>query len=166
MSGLTIGDICEAAASTVCDALSGTEVPLIGYPYPVLMAQLDCLIMRPRPSDDGGQFIDYHRSFGTSTPTGTGALCEVALSLELRVTGGSSAELFEIQAMKKAYKLLSAGNPESVVDVLLADLTLGGVVENVAIGGATTPAWYADDETPSSRRWLQSTIDLTIMTRR
>jgi hypothetical protein len=165
--GLDIGSICETVATTVCDAVSSTEVPLIGYPYPVLMPQLDCLIVRPRTNTDGGQFVDYHRSFGTSTTGGTGALCEFGLSLELRVAGGNaSAELVEIVAMKNIYKLIGGGNPESVVDALLADASLMGAIQTLQIGGASTPEWYAADETPSARRWLQSTIALTILARR
>ena len=50
-------------------------------------ALLDALLVLPRAGEDGN-YINYHRSFGTTTTGGNGALCEIGLTLELRVGGG------------------------------------------------------------------------------
>ena len=60
---------------------------------------------------------------------------------------------------------LSAGNAESVVDALLADPTLAGVIQTLQIGGASAPGWFAPAD-GTAREWLSSSLALTILARR
>lgn len=156
--GLSIADIRDAVATCVGNVLESSEQRVNAYGYPPDSPELDALLVLPRAGEDGN-YVNYHRSFGTTTTGGNGALCEIGLTLELRVGGG------QIDAARKMDLFLSAGNAESVVDALLADPTLAGVIQTLQIGGASAPGWFAPAD-GTAREWLSSSLALTILARR
>ena len=136
--GLSIADIRDAVATCVGNVLESSEQRVNAYGYPPDSPELDALLVLPRAGEDGS-YINYHRTFGT-TPTGG--------------KGARKMDLF-----------LSAGNAESVVDALLADPTLAGVIQTLQIDGATRPGWFAPAD-GAAREWYAASIALTILARR
>lgn len=152
---LDIGTIREALASQVRSALAVSTQPLNGYGYPPDSPELPALLVLPRSNE--GQFVNPHATFGRTASAG-GAVCQIALRLEVRCGGG------QIDAATSMDKYLSFGNTESVFDALLDDVTLGAVIKTLRIEGVTQPAWYEPPE--GGRTWLSVFIDLDIYAQR
>lgn len=155
---MDISTVRGALAEWLTGYLDLSSVPVNGYGYPPDSPQLNALIVLPRVDPETGGYVDYHRSFGSTTTDATGALCQVGLTVELRTGGG------QIDAPKAMDLLLSCGNPESIVDALLSDPTLGGAIQTLALGACTAPAWFGDVD--GTRTWLSASLPLTIWTRR
>ncbi len=126
--GLSIAPICTAVGDQLRANLAGGPQRQMsidefadGKPAPVIRLEL-------QPTDP----IDY---WLTMSPDGAevGGLSEVRFDLVVDVAGidGSSN--------RRLYDFLSVGtgNGESVIDALLADKTLGGVVETIHVSGVS-----------------------------
>lgn len=119
MAGLTIIDICEAVGAQLRATIgreTNFDIDGSGAPAPVIRLQL-------QPSDP----IDYWVTFGST------GLSE--LRMELVVDPGNVDQ----SATRRLYDYLSVGtgNPSSIIDALMSDKTLGGVVETVHVSGVS-----------------------------
>lgn len=150
---LDLGAQRDAIALQIQTALDLSTQPANCYGYPPDSPELNAVLVMPRLVD--GHYVGYHGTF-----TGAqGALCLTGWTVEVRCGGG------QIDAAKAMDKYLSSGNAESVLDALLADPTLGGEIETLAIGGSTVPRWFQASET-DSRNWLSASFDVDTHARR
>lgn len=109
MSGLTLGEIRNALATTIADGIDRqTNV----YAYPVGDPKLPCITIEP----DSGDYVDYWLSFGAA------GLSAVRLVLLLE-PGGNDPVSAGIAL--DDYLSAGTGNGSSVIDAVLADRTLG-----------------------------------------
>ena len=153
---LDVGAIREAIATVIANALDSTEGALNVYGYPPDNPELDAVLVLPR-AGEAGRYIDFHRSF--EGPGGLGALCEIALSVELRIGGPS------IDAARTMDTYLGTTDDTSIVVALKSNLTLSALIENVQVQGASVPGRFsstADDP----RTWLACSWPLTVLARR
>jgi hypothetical protein len=113
---LNLPAIRRAVAGQLQDAsvVAGLNV----YAYPPARVALPALLVLPDP----GAYVAYHRTF--EQPIGEVQLVVRAI-LPASATG-------QVQAFEQMDLLLSSGTDEgaSIVDVLMADKTLGGVVDD------------------------------------
>ena len=152
MMPLNIGAIRTALADQIRVATNSSSLPANVYDYPPDSPQLNAILIRPAPAGDGN-YVAYHGSFGS-------ALCPLGFRIELRCGGG------QIDAAKAMDLYLSSGNDESVFDALLADVTLGGVIQTLLVSGASPPAQFESSDPTDSRTWLSSSFSVEIRARR
>ena len=125
---LNLADICTAVGDQLRANLAGgsqrqmtIDEFCVGASAPVIRLEL-------QPSDP----IDY---WLTMSPDGAerGGVSEVRFDLIVDVAGVNG------DSVKRLYDFLSVGtgNGESVIDALLADKTLGGVVETIHVSGVS-----------------------------
>jgi hypothetical protein len=123
---LNVADICTAVGDQLRANLAGGPQRQMsidefadGKPAPVIRLEL-------APSDP----IDYWLTMNGSTGNG---VAEVRFDLIVDVANVDGS------ANRRLYDFLSVGtgNGESVIDALLADKTLGGVVETIHVSGVS-----------------------------
>lgn len=119
---LTLIDICEAVGAQLRLNLTreiNVDVDGEGLSAPVVRVEL-------QPSDP----IDYWLTMNGSTGNG---VAEVRFDLTVDAAGVDQS------AVRRLYDYLSVGtgNGSSVIDALLADKTLGGVVETIHVSGVS-----------------------------
>jgi hypothetical protein len=153
---LSLSALRTAIAAQIETKLDASTQPANCYAYPPDSPELNAVLILPRSGPDG-KYMEYHGTFHGSPQ---GALCTIALRVELRCGGG------QIDAAKAMDAYLSAGNAESVVDALLADPTLAAACETLSIGGASAPGWFASSDPTDARTWLSSSFDIDISARR
>lgn len=124
---LTLADICAAVGDQLRANLTGGPQRQMsvdefadGKPAPVIRLEL-------QPSDP----IDYWLTMNGATGNG---VAEVRFDLVVDVAG------IDGSANRRLYDFLSVGtgNGESIIDALLADKTLGGVVETIHVSGVSS----------------------------
>jgi len=153
---LDIGAIREALATIIADRLDPTAGALNVYGYPPDNPELDAVLVLPRPGENG-QYIDFHKSFEGAD--GVGGLCEIALSVEMRLGGPS------IDAARTMDVYLGTTDTTSILKALKSNLTLSALVENVHVQGATSPARFASSP-DDPRSWLACSWPITVLARR
>lgn len=91
---------------------------------------------------DPGNFVEYWKSFGTD-----GQL-ELGVRVRVEIPGGDADTAGRLMA-----DLLGTGSdaPNSIVDALRSDPTLGGVVDDII---PQTAEWDVDDESFNHIAWL------------
>jgi hypothetical protein len=147
-SNLDIGAIRTALAKQLRDALSDY---VSVFPYRRPSMPLPALVVEPGGSE-GDLYVNY------TVTSGNAGSVDMWLTLELQVAhteGDSAARLID--------RFLSLGNPESILDAVHSDRTLGGVVEDCVILVGTTPEMYSPGE--AAVTWRTS-LPVQIITRK
>lgn len=119
MSGLTIGAICEALKAQLDANLVGRQQNV--YAYPVPTPKVPSITIEP----DSGDFVDYFQTMGA---TGLSAL-----RLVLVMNPGPSTDAQSMFIRLYDYLSAGTGNRSSVVDAVMADKSLGGVVDSCTV---------------------------------
>jgi len=121
------------------------------YPYPLQNPNLPSVTVTAGGS---GGYIDYQVTSGTSP------VCDVYFTVTVVATAAD-----EVSPQIVVDDLLSAGTGQgsSLIDALIADRTLGAVVQNLHIGTASTPRTQVDD---SGAFTVSASVDVRILTRR
>jgi hypothetical protein len=120
MAGLNLTSIREGIVATI---QAGVGRPLNGYPYPVGNEQLPCVVV-----GTDREFVTYDSTLGVEP------LCDATFVLVLMARVSVSLE----DGQRVLDEMLSAGAglPNSVIDAVTADRTLGGTVETCKLGTA------------------------------
>ena len=118
--GLTLREIREALASTIRD---GVERETTVLAYRAVSSSFPLIVLEP----DGGDYVDYWQSFGSS------GIAVVRLSVV--IVPGRADESARIRL--DDFLSAGTGNGSSVVDAVVADPTLGGVVRTVQVGAVS-----------------------------
>jgi hypothetical protein len=155
MSGLSLATIRDTVATVVGAVVNGSASTINCSGYPTNSPELPALLVLPR-AGAGGKYVDYHRTMHNAA----GALCEIALTIEVRVGPGGD----DPGAARQLDSYLSTGATTSIFDALMANTTLSGAIESLIVGGWSVPAWFKESE-ESARTWLSSSMELTIKAR-
>jgi hypothetical protein len=83
----------------------------------------------------GGEYVAYFETFGR------GGKATVLLTIEVGIVASEISQ----QIAMDDYLSVGSGFTSSIVDALLADVTLGGAVDTIKIGNATEPQWEDSD---------------------
>lgn len=139
--------IHEKVAQAVVD---GTARQVRGYPFQTGGAyELPCIVVTP-----GDEYINYHVDMGLE--------CDVNLILEVRAPTRVSLE----DGLRVLAELLSkgAGLPNSVIDAIDADPTLGGLVERIDFGVAGQWVGFGADSAEGPPTGVIVTLPVQIWT--
>jgi hypothetical protein len=142
-----------AVAAQIVAAVNATTDPGLkvnGYGHPPDSPELNAILVFPRPFDDG-QYVTHHGTFGNG-------LCEIGLRVEIRVGGPNE------DAARRMDAYLGSGAVTSVIDAIETSPTIGGLVQDCYMSGASVPARFVNPD--DGREWLASSIDLQVRARR
>lgn len=117
--GLTLREIREALASTIRD---GVERETTVLAYRAVSSSFPLIALEP-----DSDYVDYWQSFGSS------GIAVVRLSVV--IVPGKADESARIRL--DDFLSAGTGNGSSVVDAVVADPTLGGVVRTVQVGAVS-----------------------------
>lgn len=145
-------DVVAIHEALSAQVVAGTGREVRGYPFQTGGSyELPCVVVCP-----GEDYIDYHADMGTE--------CDMNLILEVRVDSRTSIE----EGLRKLSELLSAdaGLPNSVIDAIESDVTLGGVVGQVVLGGVGQWGGFGATEEGGLPHGVMVTIPVQIWTSR
>jgi len=117
--GLTLREIREALAATIRD---GVERETTVLAYRAVSSSFPLIVLEP-----DSDYVDYWQSFGAS------GIAVVRLSVV--IVPGKADESARIRL--DDFLSAGTGNGSSVVDAVVADPTLGGVVRTVQVGAVS-----------------------------
>lgn len=117
--GLTLREIREALAAAIRD---GVERETTVLAYRAASSSFPLIVLEP-----DGDYVDYWQSFGSS------GVAVVRLSVV--IVPGRADESARIRL--DDFLSAGTGNGSSVVDAVVADPTLGGVVRTVQVGAVS-----------------------------
>lgn len=123
MSGLDLSAIRQGLVDTI---KAGVTRDVRGYPYPLGNEELPCVVV-----NTGDDYITYNTTLGQASG---GAMCDV--NLELILMARCSVSLEDGQRVLDEMLSARASLPNSVIDAIEADRTLGGVVQECKLGAA------------------------------
>lgn len=141
--------IHEAIADQV---VAGTGREVRGYPFQTGGSyELPCVVVCP-----GEDYIDYHADMGIE--------CDMNLIIEVRAPCRVAVE----DGLRVLSELLSAhaGLPNSVIDAIESDLTLGGVVGQVVLGTVGQWGGFGATEEGGLPHGVMVTIPVQVWTSR